>query len=171
MRPSMQARTRAPSSVGSMEESRIKPAWRDSSCSTDNASTPTSWATVAGRCSHLSRISAARGSDTVRSRRPRSMSASLGGLRSRRVARVEAPCAARDRAGVRGRGRPPFLLRYSLCPLNLRHPSVERPTLSRPPDSPPAPRASGIPRRSNPSTCQRGTGERGTAPPPAVFSQ
>jgi hypothetical protein len=38
-------------------------------------------------CSHLSRISAARGSETARSRRPRSISASEGGSRSRRFAR------------------------------------------------------------------------------------
>jgi hypothetical protein len=49
-----------------------------------------------GRCSQRNRISAARGSDTARSRKPRSISASLGGSRLRR--------AARDRHSSRERG-------------------------------------------------------------------
>jgi hypothetical protein len=48
-------------------------------------------------CSHLSRISAARGSETARSLRPRSISASEGGSRLPRVAR---------RAGVTPRESP-----------------------------------------------------------------
>jgi hypothetical protein len=46
-----------------------------------------SFARGLGRCNQRSRISAARGSETARARKPRSMSSSEGGLRSRRVAR------------------------------------------------------------------------------------
>jgi hypothetical protein len=77
MRPSRQARTSTPRSSGGMQESRTKPAWRDSSCSTDRTSTLSSTATGRRRCSHLIRISAARGSVTAFSRKPRSISASL----------------------------------------------------------------------------------------------
>jgi hypothetical protein len=48
-----------------------------------------------GLCNQRRRISAARGSETALSRRPHSISASLGGLRSRRVARLcRLSCAA-----------------------------------------------------------------------------
>jgi hypothetical protein len=50
-----------------------------------------------GRCGQRRRISAARGSETARSRKPRSISASLGGSRLRRVARGR----AMSRASVR----------------------------------------------------------------------
>jgi hypothetical protein len=84
----MHARTKAASSSEGMEDSRIKPAWRASNCSVDSASSPSSSVTGRGLCIQRRRISAARGSDTARSRKPRSISASLGGSRSRRLART-----------------------------------------------------------------------------------
>jgi hypothetical protein len=67
MRPSIHARTSTPRSSGGIEESRIKPAWRDSSCSIDRASRSSSSATWRGLCIQRRRISAARGSVTARS--------------------------------------------------------------------------------------------------------
>jgi hypothetical protein len=76
-------------SPGSIEQSRLSPACKRSSCSTERASkASSSGASGRGRCIQRRRISAARGSVTARSLRPRSISSSLGGFRSRRVART-----------------------------------------------------------------------------------
>src|SRR5262249_55218245 len=66
----------------------MNPAWGDLSCSTDSASTASSSAASRGLCNQRNRISAARESEAARSRRPRSISVSEGGLRRRRVARA-----------------------------------------------------------------------------------
>jgi hypothetical protein len=67
--------------VPSNDASFSKPAYKRSSCSSDSASRSTHplFASRPGRCNHRRRISAARGSETARSRKPRSISASLGG--------------------------------------------------------------------------------------------
>jgi hypothetical protein len=76
--PAIAPRTYAATSVGSMEENDIKQACSRSSCSVESASRSSSRATGRGRCNQRKRISAARGSVTARSRRPRSISSSLG---------------------------------------------------------------------------------------------
>jgi hypothetical protein len=90
--------------TGSIEQRRITPACKRSSCPTESASKASdSGAIERGRCSQRSRISAARGLVRARSRRPRSMSASLGGSRSCRPAR-DVPQLRHD--GFGGRGYP-----------------------------------------------------------------
>jgi hypothetical protein len=75
-----EVRTMRACSPGSVEQRRISPACKRSSCSMERASkASSSGASGRGRCIQRRRISAARGSETARSRRPRSMSASLGG--------------------------------------------------------------------------------------------
>jgi hypothetical protein len=77
---SRRRRTMRACSPGSMEQSRISPACMRSSCSTERASkASSSGASGGGLCIQRNRISAAGGSVTARSRRPRSISASLGG--------------------------------------------------------------------------------------------
>ena len=66
-------------SPGSIEQSRISPACKRSSCSMERASrASSSGASGRGRCIQRNRISAARGSETARSRKPRSISESEG---------------------------------------------------------------------------------------------
>jgi hypothetical protein len=80
-----------PSQDGSSSEASFtKPACKRSSCVSDMASRSTPGVASGGRtlCSHRRRISAARGSVTAFSRKPRSISASLGASRVRRVARA-----------------------------------------------------------------------------------
>jgi hypothetical protein len=76
--------------VSSIDASLTRSACKRSSCASEMASRSTPGVASGERtlCGHLSRISAARGSETVRSLRPRSISASEGGSRSRRLARV-----------------------------------------------------------------------------------
>ena len=84
--------------------SRTKPACKRSSCVSDMPSRSTPGVASGGRalCNQRRRISAARGSDTARSRKPRSMSASEGGSLLLRVARGADHSAARSpaRTGV-----------------------------------------------------------------------
>ena len=119
--------TSAARTVSSIDASLTNPACKRSSCASDMASRSTPGVASGERtlCSHLSRISAARGSETALSLRPRSISASEGGSRSRRLARCfpgwdrkrgtpafrgcRPPCRSSSRAGF-SNDRPPAVL-------------------------------------------------------------
>src|SRR5262245_5392173 len=77
------------SSLGGGAATFSKPAWSRSSCASliASRSTPGVSATGFGRCNQRERTSAARGSVTAGSRRPRSMSLSEGGSLTPRLAR------------------------------------------------------------------------------------
>jgi hypothetical protein len=101
--PASTCSTSAARTVSSIDASFTKPACKRSSCASDMASRSTPgglpWR---GLCSQRKRISAARGSVTAFSRKPRSISASVGGSLVRRVARPGFRARARDAgAGVR----------------------------------------------------------------------
>ncbi len=86
-----------------------RPAYKRSSWRSDieSRSTPPTHSSERGRCSQRRRISAARGSETARSRKPRSISASLGGSRLRRVARPRPAGATSAGVPIAGGCRPP----------------------------------------------------------------
>ena len=106
--------TSAARTGSSNDASPTKPACKRSSCASDIESRSTPGVTSGGRtlCNHLRRISAARGSETARSRKPLSISASVGGSLLRRDARL--PFGLRN-AGLRPSGgcRPSQRIRVS----------------------------------------------------------
>ena len=74
---------------GSIEQRAIRPLCRRTSCSVLRASDASvSGPMGRGLCNQRKRLSATRGSEIAHSRRPRSISASLGGSRERSVART-----------------------------------------------------------------------------------
>ena len=104
--PASTCSTSEASTVSSIVASRTKPAYNRSNCGSesDSRSTP---GVASGRrtvCRQRNRTSASRAEVTARSRKLRSISASLGGSRSRRAARQ--PRDPRN-AGLLARGVPP----------------------------------------------------------------
>jgi hypothetical protein len=73
----------------SIEASRTRPTCKRSSCASERRRDPPRGLSWRGLCNQRGRISAARGSETAFSRRPRSISASEGGSLFRRVARSQ----------------------------------------------------------------------------------
>jgi hypothetical protein len=106
--PASRLATTARSSWSGKAASFNRPAYNRSSSRSDieSRSTPPTRSSVRGRCSQRSRISAARGSETARSRSPCSISASLGGSRFPRVERLARLNRAASRALL---PRPPVL--------------------------------------------------------------
>jgi hypothetical protein len=98
--PASTCSTSAARTVSSIDASRTKPACKRSSCASDMASRSTPGVASRGRtlCSQRSRISAARGSETARSRKPSSICESEGGSRFPRVARLSRLNRAASRA-------------------------------------------------------------------------
>jgi hypothetical protein len=96
--PASTCSTSAARTGSSNDASFTNPACNRSSCTSGMASRATPGVTSGGRlCNRRSRISAARGSETARARKPRSISASEGGSRSLRL---------RGSRRVRNRGTP-----------------------------------------------------------------
>jgi hypothetical protein len=117
--------TSAARTVSSIDASFTKPACNPSSSRSDIESRSTPGVASVGRtlCSQRSRISAARGSETARSRKPLSISASEGGSPLRRVARgSRAPRDARARGGTGGRVTRPFWLNHEVEAVGSDHP-------------------------------------------------
>jgi hypothetical protein len=88
--PASTCSTSAARTVSSIDASRTKPECNRSNSRSDieSRSTPPTRSSTRGRCNQRKRTSASRAEVTARSRKPRSISASLGGSRLRRVARA-----------------------------------------------------------------------------------
>jgi hypothetical protein len=92
-----------PACTSGRSSKAIRPLCRRTSCSVLRASDASvSGPLGRGLCNQRKRLSATRGSEIAHSRRPRSISASLGGSRERRVARTGPVglCGASGPAGV-----------------------------------------------------------------------